>query len=126
MRPRSIVTYEKLFITQLVLGSGAVVWRISDRLSGSLHPVVANPRLILLYMIIVFIGIALNGVLWYFTARRPSKIARGLLAFALAMNVLSLIFRGVTRSLLATPVALIGHVNFVLFAVSVWLRSEEH
>src|SRR4051812_37463036 len=132
MRPRSIARYEKLYVLQTLLAFAETLWARADLLSGprSLDTMVGNPHSIqslisrhgiVVYVAEFFVGFGLSLVLWYFTARRPSKIARGVFVLALLGTVISIVQQALTHTLSGTPVACVGYVNDALIAICVSL-----
>ncbi|HXH14639.1 MAG TPA: hypothetical protein VNJ10_00730 [Sphingomonas sp.] len=111
VRPIAIVRYERLYWASFVLGAIVTAMSWSQRVAMlAAAPVLANATWLL--PTIQAIGLAVTILLWYFTARSPSVVAKWVVVVLAALAVL-----GVLLSLksLFTGEAAIGTVAIVSF-----------
>jgi hypothetical protein len=123
-RPPSIRWYERLYLASFVLGlvASAVSW--SQR-SAVLHanPILAKAEWILPTTQAMSIAIAL--LLWYFTARRPSIVAKWVVVVFAVIGALSILLSlgtlAMARAVNGTTLSLSVLANLLYIAAAVML-----
>jgi len=123
-RPPSIRRYERLYLASFVLGlvASAVSW--SQR-SAVLHanPILAKAEWILPTTQAMSIAIAL--LLWYFTARRPSIVAKWVVVVFAVIGALSILLSlgtlAMARAVNGTTLSLSVLANALYIAAAVML-----
>lgn len=94
MRPKSIVTFEWLYLGSVLLSLVISPWTISQTEDMfRANPVLAQfdsfGRILIIVSLVVGVAIAL--VLWYFVARRASNVAKWLFVAVTSYGILSAI-----------------------------------
>lgn len=127
MRPQSIVRFEQAYLgaTLLWLVNLALGWK--TRLDSiNANPAFAgNPQMAELaetMMIGTTIAmLALWLLLWYFTARRASEVAKWVVVVLFGLSVLGLPFTLMSYSIVGALSTVLSLATFALTAWSVWL-----
>ncbi|WP_375394522.1 hypothetical protein [uncultured Sphingomonas sp.] len=128
VRPQSIVRYERLYLSSFALGLLASVLTWSARAGAlSMNPLLAG-KTWLLWMTLA-LDIVISLLLWRFTARTPSIVAKWIVTvFAVfaAMGILFSIFQLATaRIQLGMPVLLMAAVNILYIAAATLLFRRD-
>lgn len=112
IRPISIVRYERLYLASFVLGLivSAMSWTQRTAMVAA-NPVLANIGWILPAFQIV--GVVITLLLWHFTARSPSVVAKWIVV---ALAVLSVVGVGMSLVSVANGRTMIGTTSIVSFA----------
>ncbi|HYI64692.1 MAG TPA: hypothetical protein VEW71_07390 [Allosphingosinicella sp.] len=121
MRPRSIVYFERILFSILVLGTanGILNWRRSNELLA------AQPELGRYWSgylaFLIFASALLYLSLWYFIARRRSVLAKWIFMAGVAANVLNRLPRLVRGELNPVALEVLSDIVLLLFIVAAWL-----
>ncbi len=128
VRPQSIVRYERFYLSSFLLGliASAVTW--STRAAAlAMNPLLAGKTWILWGTLVL--GIAISLLLWHFTARVPSIVAKWIVtvfaAFAAIGIVFSLFQLGTGRTAFDAPVLLMLAVNILYIVAATLLFRPE-
>lgn len=117
-RPQSIIRFEQLYLGALVLSliGGIFNW------SASLTLLEADPATAAFgtgFIIgSMLVGVAISLLLWYFTARRGSKVAKWILTIFFAIGLFGIPFSIAT---LPTSILLTTLVNAILQGLAVFM-----
>lgn len=119
-RPPSIVRYERLYLAAVAFGLASSIfsWPQSTA-SFARNPTLAE--MMWLLPVLTTAGVALRLALWYFTARRPSTVAKwAVVAFAAAAALILLfgIVALISDAVPSLPAALAGIVSGALHVVA--------
>ena len=123
IRPQSIVRYERIYLSSFVLGLVASALNWSNRATVlAANPVLAG-RIWVLWATLVA-GIAVSLTLWYFTARRPSVVAKWIVAIfaiwgaVIALSSIYAIYRLATMQMGVGPAAIVVLIANILYIVA--------
>ena len=128
IRPPSIVRYERLYLASFVLGLvvSATSWSQRAAILGA-NPLLAAATWVLPVTQAISIAVAL--LLWYFTARAPSVVAKWVVVVFAAFGVLSILLSlgtlAMGRAANATTVALSVVTNALYVAAAVQLFAAD-
>lgn len=128
IRPPSIVRYERLYLASFVLGlvASATSWSQRSAILGA-NPVLATATWVLPMTQAISIAVAL--LLWYFTARAPSIVAKWVVVVFAAFGVLSILLSlgtlAMGRAANATAVVLSIVTNILYVAAAVQLFADD-
>ncbi|MEG3169436.1 hypothetical protein U1737_14680 [Sphingomonas sp. LB3N6] len=127
-RPPSIVWYERLYLASFVFGlvASAISWTQRATILAA-NPMLAEAHWILPVTQALTIAIAL--LIWYFTARRPSVIAKWMVVVFAAFGVLSILLSlgtlAMGRAVSGTTLALSVLANALYIAAAVLLFKPD-
>lgn len=119
MRPQSIVRFEQLYLSKIVLGVIASVWGLSAirrAASGMLSSGLVTGALV----VGLVVGLAIELTLLHFVVRRASDIARWIVVLFFGLSCISLIYGILHGSLFALSSYPVTLLAFTLSAGSVW------
>ena len=119
MRPKSIVTFERLVLLGIIIGliNAFLVW---DQTTAALQAQ-ANPMSSNTVMIIQAVTVALYLLLVYFISRKGSPIAKWIYVVLAGLGLIVGLF-GIQQTMeYGTVPLLITIVQYVLSLVSIWL-----
>ncbi len=124
VRPQSIVRYERLYLSSFVLGLIASTLSWSTRADAlAMNPMLAGKTWVLWATLIL--GIVISLLLWHFTARAPSIVAKWIVtvfaAFAAIGIIFSLFQLGTGRIQMGVPVLLMLAVDALYIAAATML-----
>jgi hypothetical protein len=128
IKPPSIVRYERLYLASFVLGmvASATSWQQRTAMLGA-NPTLANATWVLPTMQATGIAIAL--LLWYFTVRAPSVVAKWVVVVFAAFGVLSILLSlgtlALGRAASGTTLALSIVTNALYVAAAVQLFAPD-
>ena len=120
VRPQSIVRYERVYLSSFVLGLVASALNWSNRAAAlAANPVLAGRTWVLWATLIIGIVVALT--LWHFTARRPSVVAKWIVAIfavwgaVIALSSIFAIYRLATMQMGVGPAAIVVLIANILY-----------
>lgn len=89
MRPRSIILFERVYLTMIALAltHSVIVWDDSVAMLDA-DPVLSDLGAAYLLFVLAA-SMAINLLLWYFVVRRASNVARWILVIFLVINLIS-------------------------------------
>jgi hypothetical protein len=118
IRPLSIVRYERLYLASFVLGLVVTAMSWPERTAiVAANPVLAHVAWILPTFQVA--GIAITLLLWYFTARAPSVVAKWVVVVLAALAVVGVVLSLTTLTTGRTTFGTTSIVSFAADAVYV-------
>lgn len=118
-RPISIIRYERAYIAACVLSlvAAALSWHLRAAMMAA-NPVLANMHWFLPATQVI--GIAISVLLWYFTARSPSVVAKWVVVVLAGFAAIGLVVALFTLVGGSTPFAVGTLVSLVANAVYIY------
>ncbi|WP_085809407.1 hypothetical protein [Sphingomonas sp. TZW2008] len=128
LRPPSIVRFEQLYLAAVVIGLANTGFGWAQSLRGfARNPMLAEMTWLL--PTLVAVGLVLRLTLWYFTARRPSLVAKWIvvaLAAIAAVGLLLLLFALASGSSPSLAATITGALSGVLhIAAAAYLFRDD-
>ena len=123
IRPASIVRYERLYVASFVLGlvASAMTWAQRTAMFAA-NPVLAQTPWMLPAM--QAFGIAIAVLVWYFTVRAPSIVAKWVVVVFAAFSVIGIVL---SLGALATGSAILGTATVLaLIANALYVAATVH
>ncbi|MEP3224775.1 MAG: hypothetical protein ABJO01_02280 [Parasphingorhabdus sp.] len=133
MRPQSIIIFERLFLTSLVLGmiNAFLTWDVTMTALAA-DPTTATLGVGFIYGVLAF-SFVINILLWFFIARKASKVAKWILivffVIGLAGLPSSLTSLPILNAAIAVAITVMQGIGlFLLFRTDAkkWLNGEQH
>lgn len=125
MRPKAIVRFEIFYLLSVVVGlvSTALNWN-----AGLEQVQQKSPEAVAFYPAMVAggaaIGILISLLLWYFTARRRSNIARWIVTVFFGLSILSLLYTLSTGQFPGGVAGIVSVVSYALSAAGVFMLFQ--
>ena len=125
MRPQSIVNFERCYLGAIALGvvNNVLNWQnAQEQVRAAGAGVLPSWYL----PVTLVVGIAISLLLWYFTAKRASTVAKWILTVIVALGVLGSAFAFVSGTAPKGLAGIVAIVVMVLQVVAVYLlfRSD--
>jgi hypothetical protein len=123
IRPQSIVWFERCFLGAIGIGvvNSALNWsKMQDAVAATPGASVLPGGFLIGTMVV---GIIINLVLWYFTARRRSNVAKWIIVVFFALGLLGLV-RTLVTGIAAPTMNIFAYVALALQAVGVYLLFQ--
>lgn len=127
MRPQSIVRFEQAYLgaTLLWLVNLALGWKVKLESVNSNPAFAGNPQMAELAETMMIgttiVMLALWLLLWYFTARRASVVAKWVVVVLFGLSVIGLLGTLISYQVAGALSTVLSLVTFALTAWSVWL-----
>ena len=121
MRPKSIINFERLYLGALAIGLVNILlsWQQGMGLLNN-NPDTRSLGQGVVY-VSIFIGFLVPLLLWYFTARRASVVAKWIVVILFVLGVVSLVINFQRTAVLTDPAGILGLIGFVMQAGAVWM-----
>ena len=120
MRPMSIVNFERCYLGAVLIGFINSILNFSAR---NTNPQLAQATAMFgtgFFIIFALLGLAIPLLLWYFTARRASVVAKWIITVFFAIGALFFLF-SLGRIFHSGLIGILSIIGFVLQAVAVYL-----
>ena len=121
MRPKSIINFERLYLGALAIGLVNILlsWQQGMGLLNN-NPDTRSLGQGVVY-VSIFIGFLVPLLLWYFTARRASVVAKWIVVILFALGLISLLVNFQRAGLPTGVSGILALVALVMQAAAIWM-----
>ena len=121
MRPKSIINFERLYLGALAIGLVNILlsWQQGQALLNNNADARAVGQSVI--YVSIFIGLLIPLLLWYFTARRASVVAKWIVVILFVLGLISLVVNFKQTVVLTELAGILGLVGLVMQAAAVWM-----
>jgi len=126
-RPKSIVNFERCYLGAVLVGliNVALNWSAMQETTQvrQANAMMGNASTTIMAASMIF-GLVISGLLWFFTARKGSVVAKWIVVVFFAFSILSLLSGFAMHTYVSTLQMVLTLVGFALNAAAVWMLFQ--